>query len=315
MVKIAFVFPGQGSQYPGMGRALAENFEICRRAFEEADDALGFALSRLCFEGTEGELKLTENTQPALLATSVAAWRLLESRGLIPDHVAGHSLGEYSALVAAGGLSLADALRAVRKRGRYMQEAVPAGEGAMAAVIGMDRAAVEQLCRDAADGEVLEPANYNAPDQIVIAGSSAAVRRAADQAKRRGAKRVLFLQVSAPFHCSLMRPAAERLAHDLRGLEFKDLRFPLVTNVDASLIDKGEQARSALMRQVASPVRWQESIELLISRGVALFVEVGPGKVLSGLIKRIAPEARTYVFEEPAGLERVQSAFSEAGRL
>lgn len=315
MVKIAFVFPGQGSQYPGMGRELAENFDVCRRAFEEADDALGFALSRLCFEGTEEELKLTENTQPALLATSVAAWRLLESRGLIPDHVAGHSLGEYSALVAAGGLSLADALRAVRKRGRYMQEAVPAGEGAMAAVIGMDRAAVEQLCRDAADGEVLEPANYNAPDQIVIAGSSAAVRRAADQAKRRGAKRVLFLQVSAPFHCSLMRPAAERLAHDLRRLEFKDLRFPLVTNVDASLIDKGEQARSALMRQVASPVRWQESIELLISRGVALFVEVGPGKVLSGLIKRIAPEARAYAFEEPAGLERVQSAFSEAGRL
>ncbi|MCA1592248.1 MAG: ACP S-malonyltransferase, partial [Acidobacteria bacterium] len=288
-MKLAYIFPGQGSQSPSMGRGLAENFPAARRVFEEADEALGFSLSRLCFEGPAEELQLTENTQPAILTVSVAAWRALESEGFpVPDFVAGHSLGEYSALVAAGALNLDTAVRIVRERGRYMQEAVPVGTGAMAAILGMDLASVEAACEDARQGEVCSPANINSPNQVVIAGSAAAVARAVALLKERGAKRALPLKVSAPFHCALMQPAQNRLAADLDRTEFSDLRVPLVTNVDAAIVRKGAEARSALIRQVSSPVRWRESVELLTHEGVTTFVEVGPGKVLCGLVRQTA---------------------------
>ncbi|MDT7542909.1 MAG: [acyl-carrier-protein] S-malonyltransferase [Acidobacteriota bacterium] len=310
---IAYIFPGQGSQYAGMGRELAEKFPAARAVFEEADDALGFRISRLCFEGPAEELQLTENTQPALLATSVAALRALESEGLPrPSFVAGHSLGEYSALVAAGALSLADAMRAVRGRGRYMQEAVPIGVGAMAAILGSQAQTVEEACAEAAQGEVCSPANLNSPKQIVIAGDAAAVDRAVEILKARGARKVVKLKVSAPFHCALMQPAQERLARDLEEIEFKDLHVPLVTNVDAKLIGGGEDARDSLVRQVTSPVRWSESMELLTkAHGVEMFIEVGPGKVLAGLLKQIAPEARSLNVEDAGGVEAVRAALAE----
>jgi [acyl-carrier-protein] S-malonyltransferase len=312
---IAFIFPGQGSQSPGMGRGLAEAYAAAREVFEEADEALGFALSRLCFEGPAEELQLTENTQPAILATSVAALRAAEAEGLPrPDFVAGHSLGEYSALVAAGALSLRDAVTVVRKRGRYMQEAVPVGAGAMAAVIGGDIETVEAVCREAArEGEICSAANINSPHQIVIAGSAAAVERALPVLKERGAKRAIPLKVSAPFHCALMLPAQERLAADLDRIEFKDLSVPLVTNVDAAVIRTGAEARASLVRQVSSPVRWRESVELLAREGVGLFIEVGPGKVLSGLVRHTAHEARALHVEDAAGLEAALSAVREQG--
>jgi [acyl-carrier-protein] S-malonyltransferase len=314
-MSVAFIFPGQGSQAPGMGRELAEKYAAAREVFEEADEALGFALSRLCFEGPAEELQLTENTQPAILATSVAALRAAESEGLPrPDFVAGHSLGEYSALVAAGALSLRDAVSVVRKRGRYMQEAVPVGAGAMAAVLGADIETVEAVCREAArEGEICSPANLNSPGQIVIAGSAAAVERALPILKERGAKRAIPLKVSAPFHCALMLPAQERLAADLDQIEFKDLSVPLVTNVDAAVIRTGAEARASLVRQVSSPVRWRESIELLSREGVGLFIEVGPGKVLSGLVRQIAPQSRVANVEGAVSLLEAAEVAASVG--
>ena len=312
----AFIFPGQGSQAAGMGRELAERFAPAREVFEEADEALGFALSRLCFEGPAEELQLTENTQPAILATSVAALRAAEGEGVPrPDFVAGHSLGEYSALVAAGALSLRDAVSVVRKRGRYMQEAVPVGEGAMAAVLGADLETIEGVCAEARRGdEVCSAANINSPGQIVIAGSAAAVERALPLLKERGAKRAIPLKVSAPFHCALMLPAQERLAADLEGIEFKDLSVPLVTNVDARVIRTGAEARDSLVRQVSSPVRWRETVELLAREGTGTFVEIGPGKVLSGLVRQTAPQTRALNVEDAASLEATRAALADSGQ-
>ncbi|HEY0099169.1 MAG TPA: ACP S-malonyltransferase, partial [Pyrinomonadaceae bacterium] len=275
-MSIAYIFPGQGSQFAGMGRELAEAFAPARAVFAEADDALGFSLSQLCFEGAAEALQLTENTQPAILTVSIAALRAMEAEGYpAPDFVAGHSLGEYSALVAAGALSLADAVRTVRARGRYMQEAVPVGVGAMAAIVSANLESVETACREAAlEGEVCSPANINSPKQIVIAGNTAAVERAMEILKERGAKRALKLAVSAPFHCALMQPAQDRLSAVLEQTEFADLRVPLVNNVDATALRSGEEARGSLVRQVSSPVRWLESVEFLASEGVRTFVEV-----------------------------------------
>jgi len=305
MSKLALVFPGQGSQQVGMGKAIAAERPEARQVFEEADGVLGFPLSRLCFEGPEEELKLTENTQPAILTTSVALYRALASQGVEPDFVAGHSLGEYSALVAAGALRLDDAVVLVRNRGRYMQEAVPVGEGAMAAILGLGLAEVQEICSQASDGEVVEPANLNAPGQTVVAGHAAAVQRASAAAKERGAKRVIPLSVSAPFHCRLMRPAQHRLERDLANVTVSDLRVPLVSNVDAAWVRTGAEAVDALVRQVASPVRWEESVRRLVDEGVDQFVEVGPGKVLSGLVRKIAENVRVASIEDPNGLRRL----------
>ncbi|MFN2482388.1 MAG: ACP S-malonyltransferase [Pyrinomonadaceae bacterium] len=314
-MSFAFIFPGQGSQYAGMGRDLSEKFPAARTVFEEADDALGFAVSKLCFEGPAEDLQLTENTQPAILTTSVAALRALESEGFAPpSFVAGHSLGEYSALVAAGALSLSDAVRTVRARGRYMQEAVPVGVGAMAAILGADARTVEEACAEAAQGGVCSPANLNSPKQIVIAGDAAAVDRALELLKSRGVRKAVKLNVSAPFHCALMLPAQERLAADLEKIEFKELRVPLVSNVDAKLIRAGSEARDSLLRQVSSPVRWSESMELLAAaQGVGTFVEVGPGKVLSGLLRQIAPDARAINAGDADGVRAARAALEESG--
>src|ERR1044071_7826492 len=290
--RLAYIFPGQGSQYAGMGSELAEKYPASKQVFEEADDALGFSISQLCFSGTAEELQLTENTQPAILTTSIAILRAVEAEGLpAPEYVAGHSLGEYSALVAAGALSLSDAVRTVRLRGRFMQEAVPVGTGAMAAVMGADLETVTTAARKAQAGEVCSPANINSQNQIVIAGHAGAVDRAIALLKERWSKRAIKLNVSAPFHSALMMPAQERLAAELEKLEFHDLRLPLVTNVDASVITKGEDARESLVRQVSSPVRWLGSVQLLIKEGVQTFVEVGPGKVLCGLVRQIERSA------------------------
>jgi [acyl-carrier-protein] S-malonyltransferase len=310
---IAYIFPGQGSQAVGMGRELAAQFPAARTVFAEADEALGFALSRLCFEGPAEELQLTENTQPAILTSSIAALRAMEAEGLpAPDFVAGHSLGEYSALVAAGALSLATAVQIVRARGRYMQEAVPVGVGAMAAILGADAETVTTACAEAAHGEVCSPANINSPKQIVIAGNAGAVDRAIELLKARGVRKAIKLNVSAPFHCALMRPAQERLARDLAQIEFKDLRVPLVTNVDAQPIREGSRARDALVRQVSAPVRWRESIEQLTSeQAVTTCVEVGPGKVLAGLVRQIAPDAHCLNVEDGASLAATRVALAE----
>jgi [acyl-carrier-protein] S-malonyltransferase len=301
--KWAFLFPGQGSQYPGMGKDLAENFPAASKVFEEVDDALGFSISQLCFEGPPETLQLTENTQPAILTVSIAALRALEAEGVPkPDYVAGHSLGEYSALVAAGAVSLADAARTVRARGRYMQEAVPAGQGAMAAVLGASVETIEQACAAAGENQVCAPANINSPGQVVIAGDVAAVDRAIEILKQAGAKRVVKLNVSAPFHCALMMPAQERLAADLSELSLDELSIPLISNVDAIAISKAADARNSLIRQVSSPVRWLESMQLLLGSGVESFIEVGPGKVLSGLLRQINREARCLNVEDSAGV-------------
>lgn len=270
-----------------MGKELAEKYPVARQTFEEADEALGYRLSQLCFEGPEDQLRMTEITQPAILTASVAAWRVLDEKGIKPSFVAGHSLGEYSAHVAVGTIGFADAVRTVRNRGKYMQEAVPVGVGAMAAVLGMDFETLAGVCRDAAQGEVCEAANINSPDQIVISGNTAAVERAAKLADERGAKRAKLLAVSAPFHCSLMKPAQDRLAVDLKALTFNSPAVPVVCNVDAAIVDSADRSRDALVRQVTGSVKWDPSMRVLIERGVQLFVEVGPGKVLCGLMRQI----------------------------
>ena len=286
---LAFLFPGQGSQSVGMGKELADTYSIARDTFAEADSALRYELSKFCFEGPENKLKLTEITQPAILTVSVAAQRVLAEKGVRPAYLAGHSLGEYSAHVAAGTLAFADAVRTVAKRGKYMQEAVPVGVGAMAAVLALGLEPLEAACRQAQKevGGTVAPANINSPDQIVISGSKATVERAAELAKEKGAKRAVMLAVSAPFHCSLMQPALDRLAQDLRNLHFAMPTVPVATNVDAKLVKDGDAARDALIRQVTGAVQWVRSIELLIASGVDRFVEVGPGKVLTGLLRQI----------------------------
>ncbi len=307
-MKTAFLFPGQGSQHVGMGSQLADSYPVARKVFEEADRVLGMRLASLCFEGPDEELRLTVNTQPAILTTSIAALRVLEERGARPDFVAGHSLGEYSALVAAGSLKFDDALRAVRKRGLYMQEAVPPGEGAMAALIGLDIGTVESICAESSNLGVCAPANMNSPNQTVIAGHRSAVERAVELAKLKGAKRAVMLAVSAPFHCELMMPAARRLEVVFGETTFYDLRVPLVTNADAGLITRGAEARDALLRQVASPVRWSDSIKRLFEEGVTTFVEVGPGKVLSGLVRQISRECRILNVEDVESLDSTAAA-------
>jgi [acyl-carrier-protein] S-malonyltransferase len=284
---IAFLFPGQGSQAVGMVKELAEKYPVARQAFEEADEALGYKLSQLCFEGPEEKLRLTEITQPAILTASVAALRVLREKGVNPTFVAGHSLGEYSAHVAAGTISFPDAVRTVRERGKYMQEAVPVGVGAMAAILGMDLEKVTAVCADAAQGEACEPANINSAEQIVISGHAAAVERATKLAGERGAKRAIMLSVSAPFHCSLMKPAQDWLAADLQSLRFQKPGLPVVCNVDAALVEDPDRARDALLRQVTGAVKWEPSMRLLIMKGIQTFVEVGPGKVLCGLMRQI----------------------------
>ncbi|AAR34976.1 ACP S-malonyltransferase [Geobacter sulfurreducens] len=303
MSKRAFIFPGQGSQYAGMGKDLADTFPVARQVFEEADDALGSSLSRLCFEGPEEQLKLTANTQPAILTTSVAAFRVLQAEtGLTADFLAGHSLGEYSALVAAGALGFADAVRTVRARGTFMQEAVPVGEGAMAAMLGIEPAVLAEICAEAAQGEVVSPANFNSPGQIVIAGNTGAVNRAIEIAKAKGFRKAMLLPVSAPFHSSLMVPAGERLAEVLAAVAVGDLVAPVVTNVEATPNSDKGRVKELLVRQVSAPVLWDASVREMVSLGVTRFVEIGPGKVLSGLVKRIEKEAGTANVEDTAGI-------------
>ncbi len=308
MAKTAWLFPGQGSQYAGMGRDVAEVSAAARRVFEQADEALGFALSKLCFEGPEEDLKLTENTQPAILTTSVAVLEALRERGLPEaDFVAGHSLGEYSALVAAGALEFTDAVRLVRNRGRYMQEAVRPGVGAMAAILGMTPDKVEAVCKAAAQGQVCSPANINSPSQIVIAGDAAAVERAQDIAREAGAKRVVPLQVSAPFHCALMSPAQQRLRADLDAIEIRDPRIPLVNNFEAAAVSDAAAVKRGLYEQVPNPVRWEESMRALSAAGVERFVEIGPGKVLTGLLRNIDRSLNGVAVGDAESLEKALS--------
>jgi [acyl-carrier-protein] S-malonyltransferase len=299
-----------------MGKELAEKYPVAKAIFDEADKALGFALSKMCFEGTEEELKLTANTQPAILTVSVAASRVLAEKEIAPDFVAGHSLGEYSALVAVGSLKFADAVQLVRKRGAYMQEAVPAGQGGMAAIMGLSPAVVTDACKRAAAGEICAPANLNSPEQTVISGHASAVKRAVEIASQLGAKRSMVLAVSAPFHSALMMPAQEKLANDLQAVPFADLQVPLVTNVDADTIRTGEEAREALIRQVSMPVRWEESMRLLLDEGVNTFVEVGSGRVLTGLMRQIERSVATLNVEDERSLqatvERIAGAKTDA---
>jgi [acyl-carrier-protein] S-malonyltransferase len=307
-MKLAFIFPGQGSQSAGMGKSLAERFAVARQVFDTADQALDFSLTQLCFDGPAEALQLTENTQPALLTVSIAALRVLEQEGLRPDYLAGHSLGEYSALVAAGSLDFADAVRLVRKRGQYMQEAVPAGVGAMAALLKLPEGKLDSILNEAAQGEVVSAANLNSPDQIVIAGHRGAVERAVELAKAAGARKAVLLSVSAPFHCSLMQPAQKRLAAELDATEFRDLAVPVVNNWRARVIRTGGEAREGLYQQVPNPVRWSESIQRMAADGVTRFIEVGAGGVLTGLLRNINPELQGSKFGAPEDLEKIHAA-------
>jgi len=311
---VAFLFPGQGSQAAGMGKELAALYPVARHTFQEADDALGFALSQLCFEGPDDKLKMTEITQPAILTVSTAAARVLQEKGVVPQYVAGHSLGEYSAHVAAGTLDFADAVRTVRNRGKYMQEAVPAGQGAMAAILGMSLEQLQQICAEVAQDEnqIVSPANVNSPDQIVISGSAKAVERAAELAKQRGAKRAVMLPVSAPFHCALMQPAQDRLAKDLQVLSFSNPDFPVVANIDASAKTTGEASRSALIQQVTGAVRWSSCVAKLITLGATIFIEAGPGKVLSGLMRQIDRAQTAANVEDEASLQKTLGSVAAA---
>ncbi len=303
---IAFIFPGQGSQHAGMGKELSDNFAVARQVFEEANDALGFDLSALCFNGPDEELKLTTITQPAILTTSIAALRVLEQEtGFSAAYAAGHSLGEYSALVCSGAMSFADAVRTVRQRGTFMQEAVPVGVGSMAAIIGLDANDLDLVCQQAAEGEVVSPANFNSPGQVVIAGHTAAVERAMLLAKERGAKRALPLPVSAPFHCSLLTPAGERLNDVLSGISFSAMNLPVVSNVEAEPNTKSERIQDLLVTQVSAPVRWDASVTCMADLGVERFIEIGPGKVLSGLVKRITKSATAGNLENVASLNKL----------
>ncbi len=304
MTKTSFLFPGQGSQYAGMGKDLAENFASARQTFEEADDALGFKLSSLCFAGPEEDLKLTFNTQPAILTASVAALRVVQQEtGLTADCVAGHSLGEYSALVCSGALSLADAVRTVRSRGTFMQEAVPVGLGAMAAMLSIEAGELAAICAEAAQGEVVSPANFNSPGQIVIAGHATAVNRVIELAKAKGFRKSMLLPVSAPFHCALMEPAADRLKEVLDGLLVHPLSLPVITNVEATPNQDAGRVRELLVAQVCAPVCWEQSVQAMINQGVTRFVEIGPGKVLTGLVKRINKEMLLLNIEDSAGIK------------
>ncbi len=313
------MFPGQASQYPGMGKELAANHPAAQSVFAEADRALGFSVSELCFSGSEESLKLTANTQPAILTVSVAAYQVLAEQGIQPDFVAGHSLGEFSALVSVGSLEFADAVRLVRRRGEYMQSAVPEGVGAMAAILGLAPAEVAAICRRAADGQVVAPANLNSPEQTVISGHAEAVKRAVEMASAGGAKRAVILPVSAPFHSALMQPAAQRLETDLRSTEFRPLRVPIVNNADAEVLTSGDEARESLIRQVTLPVRWEESIRELIDRGVNTFVEVGPGRVLTGLLRQIDRSVHVFNVEDEktlrATLEKLAQARTESAEV
>jgi [acyl-carrier-protein] S-malonyltransferase len=304
--KIAFLFPGQGSQAVGMGRDLAERFTVARRTFDEADAALGYSLSRLCFEGPAEQLTQTEFTQPAIFAVSIAACRVLAERGVAPQYAAGHSLGEYSACVAAGMMNFADAIRALRSRGQFMQQAVAEGQGAMAAILGLDAEAARKVCESAATetNEVVSPANLNSPEQIVISGTVRAVGRASELAQEAGAKKVVPLQVSAPFHCALMQPAQDRLEPVLKAIKFQNAHFPIVSNVTVDVTKSGGDERDALIRQVTGSVRWVESMQKLIEEGVTNFVEVGPGKVLCGLLRQIDRSQRCVSVEDAASLEK-----------
>jgi [acyl-carrier-protein] S-malonyltransferase len=305
MKRTAFIFPGQGSQYVGMGKEFYDQFRVAKEVFEEADDTLRFSISSLCFQGQEEELRLTENTQPAILTTSIAALKVLQTeKGINPKFAAGHSLGEYSALVASGALSFAEAVQTVRLRGKFMQEAVPVGEGAMAAILGMERKEVEKLCEEAAAGEVLSPANFNCPGQIVIAGHLKAVQRAIEKVKQNG-KRAVLLPVSAPFHSPLMKPAGARLEKALEEISIKDLNLPVVTNVEAEINTSKEKVKALLVAQVSSPVRWEESMRRMIEEGVEQVLEIGPGKVLSGLMKRIDSTVGTGNLEDLQTLKKI----------
>ena len=302
------MFPGQGSQFAGMGQSLSDGWPEARAVFQEADEALEFPISKLCFEGPEADLKLTENTQPALVTVAVAAYRVLESQGFKPDYVAGHSLGEYSALVAAGSLKLADAVRIVRRRGQFMQQAVPPGVGAMAALLKLPEGKLDAILAEAAHGEVVSAANFNSPDQVVIAGHTGAVQRAADLAKAAGAKRAIILPVSAPFHCPLMNPAQDRMKAELDATEFADLAFPLVNNWQASEIRTGADAREGLFQQIPNPVLWTQTIRYLAANGTTECIEVGPGAVLTGLLKQIEPAVKGKKFGEAADLDKIHEA-------